>query len=503
MTTTTTMTTTTMTTTTMTTGDTRRFLSSIRLRIVVGYVALLAAALAIAVLVTRQALLTRLDREIDESLVHEIEELRLLATNGVDPTTGEPFGTDVEAVFDTFFDRSVPTDDEAFYALVGGRPYLLSYNAPQELFRDEALMAVWTGLTTPTRGSATTAAGEVTYLAAPLYDSSEVGGVYVVVHFPEDDRDEVLQVVRIVTVAGLVVLIASAALAWSMAGRVLRPVRDLTSAARDITEDDLSRRIPVTGTDELAELGTTFNEMLDRLEQGFNGQRQFLDDVAHELRTPITIARGHLEVLGDDPQERAETVAIVTDELDRMNRYVDDLLVLAKAEERDFLRPEPVDLGEFADGFEQRVAGIANRRWTVDAAPPPGQVAIVADPGRLTQAMLNLASNAVEHTAEAAEIGFGVEAIADGPGGATSARLWVRDTGPGVDPASADLLFQRHFRGAGSRANRADGMGIGLSIVDAIARAHGGTVGVGNVNGGGARFMITIPAEPPTEGAST
>src|SRR5690606_6248307 len=139
------------------------------------------------------------------------------------------------------------------------------------------------------------------------------------------------------------------------------------------------------------------------------GQRQFLDDVAHELRTPITIARGHLEVLGDDPAERDETIAIVTDELDRMNRYVNDLLLLAKADQhelqRQLLRFEPVDVGELASGLIQRVSGIAERRWVLDAAPEPGQLAIVADPGRLTQAMLNLATNAADHTDEGDEIG--------------------------------------------------------------------------------------------------
>lgn len=472
----------------------RRPLSGIRARIVLGYVALLAAALTIAVLVTRQALITRLYNDIDEALVHEIEELRALTANGVNPTTGEPLGSDVEAIFETFFDRNVPGDSEAYYALVDGDPFLLSYNAPQELFRDRELVDTWAAVTEPLRAEADTEAGAIRYVAVPLSGGGGPEGVYVVVHFPADDLAEVRQVARIIALVSAGVLVASALVAWSLAGRVVRPIRELTNAARSVTKDDLSRRIPVTGHDELAELGDRFNEMLDRLELGFKGQRQFLDDVAHELRTPITIARGHLEVLGDDPDERAETIAVVTDELDRMNRYVNDLLLLAKAEQQELLHFEPVDVGELAGDLTQRVSGIADRRWVLDAAPEPGQLAIVADAGRLTQAMLNLASNAVEHTDHGDEIGLGFETVA-GNGVSPMVRMWVRDTGPGVDPTIVDHLFQRHVRGAASRTRRTEGMGIGLSIVDVIARAHNGVVDVANVDGGGARFTMTIPID--------
>jgi signal transduction histidine kinase len=282
-----------------------------------------------------------------------------------------------------------------------------------------------------------------------------------------------------------------------LAGRVLRPVRDLTTTAREITDTDLSARIPVVGDDELGELGRTFNQMLDRLEQGFAMQRGFLDDVAHELRTPITIVQGHLELLSDDPADRDETVAVITDELDRMSRYVSDLLLLAKAEQPDFLRPQPIDIGEFAADLMQRFVGLGDRSWVLDEAPAPGRLAIVADPGRLSQALLNLAANAVQHTGPGDEIGFGVDTH-PGPIDTTSpvVRMWVRDSGPGIEPSVRAALFQRHSRGASSREGRPDGMGIGLSIVDAIARGHAGHVDVESEPGAGARFVITLPIGP-------
>jgi signal transduction histidine kinase len=482
----------TMMTTTTEASRRHRWWSSIRVRIVVGYVVLVAAALAISILVTRQVLLGRLDREIDRALAQEVEELRNLAS-GNDPATGEPFGADAQAILDTFLRRNVPAANEAFYAFVGGDRFLSSFDAPQEVWDDRQLVQRWSSVTEPTRASVSSAVGEVTYLAVPLIAAGETNGVLVVAHFPRADRDEILVVVRVLTIAGVVVLAASALLAWSLAGRVLRPVRDLTATARRISDTDLSQRIEVEGRDELAELGTTFNAMVQRLENGFVQQRRFLDDVAHELRTPITIVQGHIDLLGDDPDERAESVATINDELDRMNRYVNDLLLLAKAESGDFLQFEPVDLGELATMLEQRLGLLGDREWVLDTAPAPGTVAILGDRDRLVQAMLNLATNAVQHTGPGDQVGFGIDATAN------TARLWIRDTGPGLDDDVIDQLFTRQFRGAASRVRRSEGMGIGLSIVDAIARGHDGRAYAANEPGGGARFTIELPIDPPED----
>lgn len=470
----------------------RRVLSSIRLRIVVGYVALVAVALTIATVVTRQVQLTRADREFEREQAQEVAELRRFVEQGVDPETGRPFGTDVRSLFRTFLERSVPADDEAFYTLVDGAGFLASFGAPP-LADDERFLTEWDvdEPTAETLDSGIDELGEVRYLAVPLVHDGEVLGVFVVASFTADDYREVREVVLVIVIAGAVVLLVTSLLAWSTAGRVLRPVRDLTATARQISESDLSARIPVDGHDELAELGRTFNDMVDRLERGFAMQRQFLDDVAHELRTPITIARGHLEVLGDDPAERAETIEIVTDELDRMSRYVSDLLVLAKAEQPDFLVPEPIDVGELVLDLHHRVRAIGERNWVLDQAPDIGAQTVVADRGRIVQAIVNLATNAVQHTDVGDEIGIGGDTTAD------AVRLWVRDTGPGIDPEIAATLFDRTARGAHSRSRRPEGTGIGLSIVDAIVRAHGGVVAIDRTAAGGATFTITLPRSRP------
>ena len=471
----------------------------IRRRMVAVFMVLLAVALLVSFLVSRQALRARLDSRIDNALAQEVQELRTLTAIGIDPETAEPFGDDVEAILTTFLSRSVPEENEAFYTLIDGRPHLTSFNAPQELIADADLVARWASTVEPATASTLTDLGDIRYLATPLVADSSVSATFVVVYFPADDRNEIDAVLRLEAIVALAVFAAAAVLAWTAAGRVVQPVRALTEMARSITETDLSARLPIEGRDELTELGETFNEMLARLEAGFIGQRQFLDDVAHELRTPITIVQGHLELLGDDPAERAETVELVNDELNRMRRYVDDLLLLAKAEGSDFLRPAPVDVGELAATLHHKVVALADRNWRLETAPRPGALAIVADPERLSQAVLNLASNAVDHTAQGTDIGLGFEPVPV-PGGPTGIRIWVRDRGPGLEPGLADRVFDRRQRGAASRTRRSDGLGIGLSIVAAIVRAHGGTVRAGNCPDGGARFDIELPGEPRPTG---
>jgi signal transduction histidine kinase len=241
----------------------------------------------------------------------------------------------------------------------------------------------------------------------------------------------------------------------------------------------------VRGNDEIAVLGRTFNEMLDRLDYAFTSQRAFMADVSHELRTPITIIRGHLETLGDDPEERHAAVTIVTDELDRMSRLVDDLLVLARASRPDFLRVEPLDLDLLTHDLFAKARQLGDRDWGLDAV---GLGLLHGDRQRLTQAVMNLADNAVRHTSlgERISIGSAVDS--------REARIWVRDTGPGISLADQRRIFERFTAGP-----RRGGAGLGLAIVRAVAEAHGGRVELDSAPGVGATFAIVIPTDtaPP------
>jgi two-component system, OmpR family, sensor kinase len=463
-----------------------RIRPSFRLRVLGSLAALMVAAAIGGLLLQRAVLLRGLDQDVAASLEQEREELQDLA-GGNNPLTGQPFGGDVRAIFDTFLRRNVPEEGEVYIAFVDGTAYRAT-PAPLRLDAVPELATRWGSLAEGQWGELSTSAGPVQYLAVPLVYDGTTRGVFVIANFTQGERDEIESAVRVEAAVSALVLSAVILIAWFVAGRLLRPVQELTGTAEAISDSDLTRRIPVQGDDEISRLARTFNEMLDRLEESFTAQRRFIDDAGHELRTPITIVRGHLDLLGEDPEERQETLALVSDELSRMARIVDDLLLLAKAQQPDFTRIESVELADLTTELLAKGRTLGPRAWQLDAC---AEGIIQADPQRVTQAMLNLARNAVEHTVPGAEIGVG---SAWGEGGV---RLWVRDTGAGIDPAEQERIFDRFARGRSGR--RSDGAGLGLAIVRTIAAAHGGRVELDSAPGQGATFTIFLPGTPPSE----
>jgi two-component system OmpR family sensor kinase len=468
-------------------ASSRRVFWGIRGRILFWYVAVLTAAIAAAVLVNRQVLIAGIDTRIDEALVQESEELRRLS-QGRDPTTGEPFRNQVDRIFEVFLQRNIPTRNETFVTFVNGRPFERSLGDPiYRLDLDARLVDRWAGITRTKRGQVSTPEGIVEYLAIPVKASESTRGVFVAAIFRDRELADIAPAVWGAAGVGLATLLVGSLLAWRVAEGVLRPVRLVTETAAVISTSELTRRIDVRGRDEISRLAATFNEMLDRLEEAFRIQRQFVDDAGHELRTPITIIRGHLEVAEDDPQERLTTNALVMDELDRMNRIVNDLLLLAKAKQPDFLDLATVDLRLLTEDLHAKATALATREWRLEGV---GQGMIVADRQRLTQAVVQLAQNATEHTTDGEEIVLG-SAVANG-----HARLWVRDSGPGIPPEDQERIFQRFSRTGEGRRGSA-GAGLGLSIVRAIAEAHHGGVEVLSRPGQGATFTVVIPVDQP------
>jgi signal transduction histidine kinase len=376
--------------------------------------------------------------------------------------------------------------------LVERRPFLRSRTAvPYRVDRDPRLVARWAAPADADRGRTHTPAGPIEYLAVPLRSRGDTQGVFVAVVFRDPAQAELKSAVRATGVVGLAILVLGSLLAWRLAAGVLRPVRALSNTAQAISDSDLTRRIPVIGNDEVAQLATRFNSMLDRLETAFAIQGRLVDDAGHELRTPLTIIRGHLELVGDDPDERRETMALVLDEIDRMTRMVDDLLLLAKAEQADILHLESVDLAALTAELYAKGEALANRAWSIEHT---GRGMIIADRHRLTQAMMQLAHNAARHTCDGAQIAIG-SSIEDG-----QARLWIRDSGPGVPPGEHERIFERFARGASGQ--RLQGAGLGLAIVKAIAEAHNGRVELDSPPGAGATFTLVIPTDELTEAAT-
>lgn len=469
----------------------RRIAGGVRARILVSYVILLLIAGLISVFAVRQVLLVRLDDRIQEDLQQEVEEFRLLA-GGVDPRTGEPFGDDVKAIFATYLDRNVPDDDEELIAVPRRGPPTIDRGENASGFRFAEFIADWKTLEEVERGDIATPAGQVRYVALPVEAGGRTLGTFAVASFVADERREVNEAVRIVAIVAACVLVLGSVIAFLAAGRVLAPLRKLSDAARSVSSTRLDRRIHVDADDEIAQLARTFNRMFDRLEIAFASQRDFIRDVSHELRTPIAVVRGHLELLAEmDPGNRTErdaTIRLVTGELDRMSRFVQDLLLLAKSDQPNFLALETVPLADLCEELVEKTSGLADRDWKLDVT---SRRSIVADPQRLTQAVMNLTRNAIDHTAEGDTITVGASVNGD------RAALWVRDTGVGVQPEDERRIFERFSRGRRSD-DRYEGSGLGLAIVQAIAVAHGGGVGLRSSPGQGATFTITIPVEGPS-----
>jgi signal transduction histidine kinase len=250
------------------------------------------------------------------------------------------------------------------------------------------------------------------------------------------------------------------------------------------TSGDLSNRISETASsdDAVGQLAATLNRMLDRLEASFKREHAFIRETSHELRTPITICRGHLDVLSPEPtaEELAETNAIVFDELDRMARIVEDMCDIAFMEDPSSLRCAEVELEQFVEDLEAKAMPLVDGRLRVDARQARGPV--LADGQRLTQALVNLLKNAREHTPADTPIDLRVRAV-DG-----SWRFEVTDAGGGLPADLATRAFQPFFKG-----ERSDGCGLGLAIVAGIAKAHGGAAGLDNRPGDGATFWLEIP----------
>jgi signal transduction histidine kinase len=327
----------------------------------------------------------------------------------------------------------------------------------------------------------------VRYLAVPILTRGESRGVFVAAVFRDLEAESIDTVTRAAALVGVAALVIGSLLAFVLARRILKPVQEVEATALTISESDLSRRIEVGGDDEIAHLADTFNDLLERLDRAFSAQRAFVDDAGHELRTPITIIRGQLELLSDDPVQRRRATELATGELDRMSRMVNDLLLLAKAQQPGLLEFDLVDVGELTREVAEKGAMLGERRWMLDAVADGG---LVGDRQRLSQALIELMKNAVDHTETEDEIGVGSE-ISNG-----RARLWVRDTGPGIRPEMQEHIFERFTR-AGPR--RTEGAGLGLSIARAIAEGHGGHIELESQIGQGSTFTLEVPVdhEPP------
>lgn len=465
----------------------KRFSSfSVRARITAAVALLTALAMAGAGFTVYVVELRRLDRVIERDMTQEIGEFRALQDEGEDPRTGQPFAS-ADRLLTVFLERNLPAQNEILFAFPTTGRVKVQGTVDEGLERSREFAETVADLK-QAGGTRAIETGGDRYVVAvqPVRDGANQAA-FVVTHNVSKSRAELRNVIATYALVAFLSLLVVTFLASRLAGQLLRPVRRLRETTQQISGGDLSQRIETSGNDDLTELTTTVNQMLDRLESAFATQRQLLDDAGHELRTPLTILRGHLELLDEtDPTEVTTTRELLLDEIDRMSRLVDDLLMLAKARRPDFIQAEPVDLSFLTSDVLQKCRALGPRDWVLDAAAP---ATAVVDAQRLTQALLQLAHNAVRQTADGDEIAIGSRVNGD------LIELWVRDTGPGVPYADRERVFQRFQRG--SAAGGDDGFGLGLSIVSAIAAAHGGSVLLDEPGAdtapAGALFRIVVP----------
>ena len=283
---------------------------------------------------------------------------------------------------------------------------------------------------------------------------------------------------------------------WLVARRMLGPVRRLTTAARQLSAANLHQRLHLTGPrDELKELSDTFDQMLARLEAAFQSQRHFIANASHELRTPLAIMRTELDVTLDkeqaSPGQLRDMGEVIRAAVTRSERLVDGLLALAESE-RGIEHAEPVDLADLAMPALGLVAGDARAagiRLTTNLAPAP----VTGTRILLERLVENLADNAVRHN----KPGGSLTITTARPGGI--AELTVENSGPDITPDEATTLFEPFRRLRPDRVGSARGSGLGLSIVRAVARAHGGEATAAPLAGGGLRVTVTFPGAAPSK----
>ncbi|MDX6739696.1 HAMP domain-containing sensor histidine kinase [Actinocorallia sp. A-T 12471] len=442
-------------------------------RIVAWVLLVVALALTVAGSATWSLLVGRLDARVGAELANEAEKLRAFAKRAGP-------ATDVRGLLRDYLGTMTPDTYETYFSVVNGKVDQYSVvRSDERLHLNKELVAAASAAQEPSTGWASSDAGQVRYLVMPVrVTGDDRKAAFVVGVFYDEQRREVTDVMRSFALTSALAVAVAGAAGWLVAGRVLAPVRLVRKTAERISDSaDLTRRLDVPGDDDISALAGTFNRMLDRLERAFAIQREFLDDAGHELRTPLTVVRGHLELMGEE--DREETVALVLDELERMNRIVDDLLLLARSEQPGFLDVGEVAVAELTVDVLAKVRTLADRTWRLDEV---ADTHVLADGQRLTQALVQFVANAVRHTRDGGRISVGSALRGQ------RLELWVRDDGPGVPADQRARIFERFVHGAQT------GTGLGLAIVANIAAAHGGRAEVRDAPEGGAVFLISIPA---------
>lgn len=328
-----------------------------------------------------------------------------------------------------------------------------------------------------------------------VFDERHTAPYYVAIGTPLANNDKVLRDYTLFFV-GLIpaALILGSWLGWIMAGRALTPVREVAQAAQRISGSNLSLRLPTRqANDELDYLVLTFNRMFDRLEASFQQMRQFSTDVSHELRTPITAIRGQLEVAlftAKTTDQYREAMVNALQDIDRLSQIVRALLLLSQAESGQLaLQKTPVDLSDVLHDLVDQFQIPAEEAGVHLSVQAPAQCLVSVDRVQIERMITNLLSNAVKFTPQGGAVRISLRPDDE------SVELVVEDTGRGIPEQHLPHIFDRFYRvpGSGTAPTPDQGLGLGLSFVAWIVKAHDGAIDVESAPGKGTRFRVKLP----------
>lgn len=456
--------------------------------VLVSSVALLTSGAAVWVLGLRS-----LHGEIDTRLALTRTELRRLADKGVDPATGHALAGPSQVVLAHLERSSLPPSEEELGIVDGSLRWVSAQGGEPSPQADPALLERLLALSASEESvieTVETVSGRHRVLVVPLDDGTHRAALARLVDLGAAEA-ELRRTMGLYASAAAVTVALVTALSWFGVARLLRPIEELRRATEAIDERDLTTRVPVRGRDDLSALAGTVNRMLDRVQRSVEAQRELLDDVGHQLRTPITVVRGHLELIdAADPDDVAQTRDLTIDELDRMGTLVAGLLEVARSSSSDFVSPAPTDVAALTTQVLDKARALGPRKWTLASS---AAATALLDPTRVTEAWLELAGNAVKYSPEGSEIRLGSQT----EGG--SLLLRVEDQGIGIAPEDLARVRRRLTR-LPEAAAMAQGTGLGLSVVENIAAAHGGRLDIASRPGRGSVFTLRLPARAPGTG---
>ncbi|MBN1813151.1 MAG: HAMP domain-containing protein [Anaerolineae bacterium] len=329
--------------------------------------------------------------------------------------------------------------------------------------------------------------------AAIVVDGRQIGTLIVysgLGRLTSSQEDFLRQVNTLMLVAGSVAALGVLIVGGLQARRIVKPVRALAAAAHRVADGDLSQRIPITGDDELGEMAAAFNTMAAELERQHELRHRAMADVAHELRTPLSVLQVQLESIEDNlTAPTPEVIAGLQGDLAHLSRLVEDLRVLTLADAGELhVDAEPVEMGGLVQAVVERMQAAARTKGVgLSALLPDADLVVIGDAQRLTQVFLNLLTNALQHTPSGGQITVSVRRV----GG--EMRVTVRDTGEGIAPDDLPHVFERFYRADQARSRDTGGSGLGLSIAKSLVEAQGGTITVESQVGQSSVFTVSLP----------